>query len=194
MRRSGVFLLPFLLALVSLPTHSAAPGAGVSPMDVRLTGIQGDVAVTTLDGDVKGPPPSYGALCLEEGDSIRTQAGASAEIAFKDGSLIRLEENTAVHLRRLSPQNTFLALQNGVLLAKVQFEKKEGQQFSVVTPSAVAAVRGTEFVVEETGSITRVGVLDEGHVVVQSPGFKKEIVMHCNQETQVKPGTPPRDT
>ena len=75
----------------------------------------------------------------------------------------------------------------------MQFEKSDGNQFRVVTPSAIATVRGTELVVEESGVHTRIAVLDEGHVLVTAPGFKKAVMLHFNQETQVTHGLSPQD-
>jgi hypothetical protein len=163
-------------------------------MDVRLALVQGNVVIVSPDHKAEGPPPVYGNLLLLEGDTIRTRHKSVAEIAFVDGTLIRLEEDSALHLRRLQPKRIGMTLYYGTLLAKVQFEKKEGAQFSVRTPSSITTVTGTEFVVEENGSLAHIGVLDEGHVAVTAPGFKKEVILHFNQETQVKQGRAPRDS
>jgi len=73
----------------------------------------------------------------------------------------------------------------------VNFDKHAGAQLSVETPSAVVAVRGTEFVVQQENSGSQVGVLDEGHVAVRSPGSSEEVMLHFNQETRVRYGQLP---
>src|SRR6185295_1708936 len=113
----------------------------------------------------------YSPLVLEEGDFIKTGSSSTAEIAIAGGTLLRLEPESAMRFSQLSPKTIELILKSGVLLARVRFDKEAGAQFRVVTPSAIATVRGTEFVIEETGSRARIAVLDEGHVAVTAPHF-----------------------
>jgi hypothetical protein len=163
------------------------------PFEVRLTKSAGPVNVTTGDGKARGKPPVYNPFIFEEGDYITTGSSATVDLSFSGGTLIRLGPKSALKLARLSDADSQLFLKAGVLLAKVQYEKNKGQQFKVITPSAVATVKGTEFVIEENGSYARIGVLDEGHVSVTARGFKKDVLMHFNQETQVPRGLSPRD-
>ena len=163
----------------------------VQPLDVWLTNTSGPVTLT-LD-DAKGSPLLSGDMPLEEGDVIATGPRAAADVAFNERTLVRLLGNSELELRRLTPKKTLLILRTGVLLAKVNYDKGDGQLFHVLTHSAVVSVLGTEFVVEQRGPQTRVGLLNEGHVLVKSPAYKKRVVMRFNQETVVRKGYPPAD-
>ncbi len=157
--------------------------------DVRLTHTTGQVTLT-LEG-VQGTPMIGGEMPLDQGDVIVTGLQGRAELSFDEGTLVRLLPNSVLTLKELTGKKTVLRLRRGVLLARVQFEKDTGQQFSVLTPSTMASVRGTEFVVDQTGARTIIGVLNEGHVAVQAYNFKKHVVMHFNQEVTVNRSAPP---
>jgi hypothetical protein len=184
---AGLLFLPLAVFAADTPPPPSPPK--VSP-DVRLTETAGKVTLT-LKG-CEGPPIA-GEMPLMEGDVIQTGTTSYAEISINGTTLVRLEQNSALRIRRLSPKRILLGLRWGTALAKVNFDKKEGAAFVIFTPVASASVRGTEFVVEQQGPRAYVGVLDEGHVLVKAPGFKKEVMLRFNQETVVQKGTPPAD-
>jgi hypothetical protein len=109
---------------------------------------------------------------LEEGDRIKTAEGSSAEILFDDGSLVRVEEKSEMTIRELSADygTKHLAasvyLWFGRVISNIATFVDARSRFDVHTPTMVAGVRGTEFVVETTDSRqTDVGVFD-GQVAV----------------------------
>ena len=86
---------------------------------------------------------------LTSGDLVLTSANTRAAIRFTDdGSIVRLNPNSQLSVRtegaRGSATKT-LQLDFGELWAKVA--PQNGRTFQVQTPSGVAAVKGTEFVV-----------------------------------------------
>lgn len=183
MKRSPLVCLIFLL--LSTPLFAEE----IRLLDIRLTQTTGQVTLM-MDG-VKGTPLAGAEMPLEQGDVIITGADGKAELSFDEGTLVRLQPNSFLTLREVSDKKTLLRLRRGVILSRVHFEKETGQQFSVLTQSAIASVRGTEFVVDQTGAETWVGVLNEGHVAVQAYNFKRQVIMHFNQEVLVKRGSPP---
>src|SRR5688500_9813391 len=87
---------------------------------------------------------------LANGDLVLTSANTRAAIRFMDdGSLVRLNPNSRLTVRtdgnREAQQKT-LELEFGELWARVTAQQRE-RGFQVQTPSGVAAVKGTEFVV-----------------------------------------------
>ncbi len=88
---------------------------------------------------------------LEAGDSIRTGRKARAEIYIRYGSKVRLGSDAHFVLTRVSPRENSVQVLKGKMQAWIR--KFAGRGFSVRTPSAVCAVRGTVFEVEvaETG-------------------------------------------
>jgi hypothetical protein len=109
---------------------------------------------------------------LEESDRIKTGADSFAEILIDDGSLIRVEEDSEIVLSELYADyrtkriEASIFLKLGRLLSNVSRFVDRRSRFSVRTPTTVAGVRGTEFIVETTAAQqTEVGVF-EGDVFV----------------------------
>lgn len=91
---------------------------------------------------------------LDAGDQVRTAGKSKAEIYIKYGSKVRLEANTTFEISKISPEENTVAVMKGKMQAWIR--KFAGRAFSVRTPAAVCAVRGTVFSVEvaETGATT----------------------------------------
>jgi ferric-dicitrate binding protein FerR (iron transport regulator) len=175
------------LSCVTLPVYAQETPA---PFEARLTQVSGDVSVIAAGGNAEGTTVP-GEMPLVEGDQVKVGPHGSAEIALTGPTVIQLLEGSSLRIKQLSEKNVIFRLDNGTFLAKVKFEKKDGNQLSVETPTAVAAVRGTEFVVQQESFGSRIGVLDEGHVAVSAPGSSDQIMLHFNQETRVRRGLSP---
>ncbi|TGK00604.1 lipoprotein LipL45 [Leptospira semungkisensis] len=107
---------------------------------------------------------------LKEGDKIQTKANAKVDIQFGDGSAVRIAENSSLEFATLALNtqgntDTRLSLVSGKVFAKVNKATKD-DQFSVITPTAIAGVRGTSFVVDRTKSDRSVVKVLEGSVAV----------------------------
>ncbi|OGS41187.1 MAG: hypothetical protein A2506_00815 [Elusimicrobia bacterium RIFOXYD12_FULL_66_9] len=172
-----------LVSALALPAR-AADG---ERWDARIVDASGSVAVHPADGSEE--ISAEDGMPLEQGDRVVTAAGAWAEIGFDGGSLIALRENSDFTLERTETDSSSFLLSLGALVAKI--EKLGVRQMRVRTPTAVAAVRGTEFGVEVTvADQTHVGVYDEGSVEVRSESGGTEM-LQPRQETSVSPGRPP---
>lgn len=84
-------------------------------------------------------------LRLSAGDSLRSGRSASAEIQVDDGSRFRLGPSSTLKFSGGRPEETRLEFLRGRLHLWV---KTLNRRFEVRTPSAVCAVRGTEFALE----------------------------------------------
>lgn len=91
---------------------------------------------------------------LEVGDQVKTGPKSKAEIYIKYGSKIRLGAETTFQINGVSPAENSVQVLRGKMNAWIR--KFAGRGFSVRTPSAVCAVRGTVFGVEvaESGQTT----------------------------------------
>ena len=135
-------------------------------------------------------------VTLQEGDVLETFEKSKVDIQFPDGANLRIGANSKIDLSKLAMNNagnkeTQLQLVSGKVFAKVNKEKKD-DSFSVVTPTAIAGVRGTSFVVEsEAGKKSVVKVID-GKVAFQ-PSLKvnanemnaNEIILNQNEGTEL---------
>lgn len=131
---------------------------------------------------------------LAEGVRLRTGWLSWAEIRYDDGSLVTLGPDTEFVVYTAKPEEYFSRLFEGFIRAVVRPTKRK---FSVKTPAAIAAVRGTRFTVTASKSgTTRVAVFS-GVVAVTDLKGKEELVkpeqtLAANEEGAGKPErTPP---
>ncbi len=155
--------------------------------DARITSATGDVTVLSADGspEVSGEA----GMPLEEGDRVVVAEGGSADVSLDGGSLITVREKSDFKIEKTTKGESSFFLSVGSLLAKIQ--KLGTQRLLVRTPTAVAAVRGTEFGVEVEGENSHVGVFDEGKVEVTGQGGGAPELLISNQETSIGKGRAP---
>jgi len=163
----------FLFVLLVLHTRAGAREAYAAASITKVSGIvqtSGRRSSGWRNVDVLPHP-------LLSGDRVRTGQRARATIVYTDGSRIELGADSSLVLEESSPQRVSMRLNLGTLKAFVQ--KLLSCRFEVRTPSAVAAVRGTEFRVRVlSGGRTHVdlykgllGVEDNrGNQVLMHPG------------------------
>lgn len=105
------------------------------------------------------------------GDQLRTREGTKMAIRMSDDSMLTLAEKTVITIddQTLKPsgQNTSIfSLLLGKVRAVVSDRYKEpGSRFEVRTPTAVAGVRGTEFIAEATADESQFFGLESETVV-----------------------------
>jgi len=124
-------------------------------------------------GDTQWTPAAVGAQ-LAEGDNIRAHAGGSAVLDLPDGSTLFVAENSWVVVTKLevdsqnNARNILFHLVVGkvralVSKASIALVRARQSNFSISTPTAVAAARGTDFEVtfNATQQVMGVAVLPE---------------------------------
>jgi hypothetical protein len=166
--RIVVAVVGFLVLLATVPTASAQTQSGTA----EVKRVVGRVEVLKK-GQVQWLPVVVGAR-LTEGDDIRAYAAATAELGLPDGSSIIVAENSRVVITRLeydAANQTRLVLFHlavGKVIASVtrtalSLVRARQSNFSITTPTAVAAARGTLFEVthDPSDQVTRMAVLEE---------------------------------
>jgi ferric-dicitrate binding protein FerR (iron transport regulator) len=143
-------------------TGSDSAAEAVAATAVNLSGdvtvLEGDAWQTVQEGQV-----------FSAGDRLKTGENSTLQLALADGSSIALGADSDLTLAQLSSgaegSVTLLSLASGLLDAIVQ-KLKLGSRFEIQTPTAVAAVKGTDFEVSgaDTGSAVTVneGVVQFG--------------------------------
>lgn len=137
----------------------------------------------------KGAAPKALMAGLEifESDAIKTGSNSFVILAIGDEVMVRVGENSNVLMGTLMNKGTHeITLTQGRVLSWVKKMAKEGS-YSVKTPTAIAAVRGTKFMTEYSDgkSIIAVG---EGKVKV-SRLEKEEVKVIESAKTIVIAGT-----
>ena len=163
MRRLISIVLAAAVCTAILPAAASAQGASNIALVLKVFDAK-QVAIQRSGGDQLAG--SIGDL-LSHGDQVITSNDTRAAVRFTDdGSIIRMNPDTQLLVRAEGDRTALrktLEIDFGEMWAKIQ--KREGAEYRIETPTAVAAVKGTEFFVrvEQDGSttiITTEGVLD----------------------------------
>ena len=140
----GEILIASLVPTVSIPVASPtfAPLQAPTPI-AQFQAVEGDVRLqrvnTTLTTRVENP-----GIALFNGDTVSTLQGR-ADILFTDQSLISLDVGTTVTLEEQpQPTGIFRRITQGLGNLFFDIQQVVGTETSLETPTAVAAIRGTE--------------------------------------------------
>jgi len=121
---------------------------------------------------------------VKTGDVVRSGSDGTAELKWLDGTRVKITPNTQLTLKKTfhnavkKADQTEFQLTAGKVFIRIMKALTPASKFTVETPTAVAAVRGTIFSVEVTGGKTQVAVF-KGHVNVTSgagPDGQKELI------------------
>lgn len=147
--------------------------------------------VETLRPGEAGWRPALKGRAFAAGDRVRTAPKAWCELLFSDGSFVRLEggsEAGADELRRGPGERlfSFSFLRGRALWMAAKLKDGVKSRFSVRTPSAVCAVRGTDFSVVVSTSGETTAALFEGRLALEAAGEERELLP--GQEAAAAPG------
>jgi hypothetical protein len=189
-------LVAVLLLMVGVLACSASE-AGVKKVSSEPTTVLSIAGgkVQVLAPNAKEWAAAEEGIVLEQGASIRTETGANAVITFFDGSTIQLNGDTAVTLDTLmektssSPKMIKLKQDVGETASRVVKMVDSKSSYEIETTAAVAAVRGSEMVVQ----VARDGATKvynvEGTIAVTAQG--KEVAIPVGSASSVTPGAAP---
>lgn len=188
--RTVVLMLLAGLALMAGKAH-AAEGVG------KITRIKGAVTVER-SGEPKPIKATMG-MDLFRNDKIVTQAKAYVRFTLVDGSILTLGEKGEMSLAEFdfNPKEKKRTALFNVVIGKLRVFANEmlkfrDNRFNVKTPTAVAGVRGTLFVVwVKSETETRVACLDRVVEVANVKDPRKFVTLTKNIATQVNAGSAP---
>jgi hypothetical protein len=129
---------------------------------------------------------------VAQGATIVTHDG-KAKIALEDGSIVSVGENTRVRIgmeeRKPRGVKAGLALVSGALRLLVR--ATPSGSFEVETETAIAAVRGTEWIMEAASAQTSVALLRGRVSVAGREGGSAVVLQNPGHGTDVKRGAAP---
>ena len=114
----------------------------------------GDVKVVSAqkaEADAKIKQP------LVQGDAVKTGDKSFVILQIGGGTMVRVQENSVAEIKSLLAVSREVHLRNGKVLSAVKL-LKQNESYSVSTPTAIAAVRGTEFSVSFDSKTNTVAV------------------------------------
>ena len=138
---------------------------------------------------------------LHSGDRIKTGADSNLNILFADGSELLVLSDSEVVMDSLSAYgitgmvDTRIRLQGGRVDTRVVPAQGPGSRYHIITPAAVAAVRGTSFRVSaDTDKPVARSEVTEGKVGVSGSGASQLVPSGFGTITEAgKPPQPPRE-
>lgn len=163
-----------------------------------LSSYDGDVQVRLNDEDSWGE--AITGMLLQEEDSIKTGVDGKAKIVLSDESVITVGALSVFLIKSVSEdyetgdRNVLFNLEQGTVRARVTKLQTSTSSFEIQTPTAVAGVRGTDFVVEmNPKNDEAIVTVLEGQVEVGARiGVIKEKILLMKEETSsVKNGRKP---
>jgi hypothetical protein len=152
-----------------------------------LSAVTGIVEVQESDGEWI---PASDGYRIKSGQRLRTGADSQATLTFFEGTQVTLDPNTDLVLSNVEGDwgkklQVAMIQNDGVTSHQVVPLQGADAQYSVMTPSGEASVRGTSFkvLVEETGS--SVFSVDSGAVLVSNDGEEAFLVAGQGVETEL---------
>ena len=135
--------------------------------DGTIDFVTGDVSIILNDNTVKA---NVGDKIMQ-GMVVLTKAKSVVDIYFEH-SVIRILENSSVTMKELTKNSsdnkelTELYVQNGKIFSQVTKKLEENEKFKISTPTSIAGVRGTEFLIVEENGKCKISCV-EGTVAVK---------------------------
>lgn len=177
----------FLLARTPVrdePPQPVAPTPQV--LELAIDQVSGQVEVRRTDGEWRAAAP--GDL-LKSSDSVRTQAGSSAQLKAGDAYEVRLEPGTEVSVNTLTRSISRLLLANGMASATVKREARHTFEVAAGGSDAAAKTSAGSFTVTNDGKGTVAVGTTEGEV--EFAGGGKVVIVRAGQQSLVTPGNAP---
>ncbi len=188
------------------PDRSVPPGTRLrfpisllkhQPASAEITSVQGEVSL--LRNGAREAIAVTDGVTLHSGDRLRTGAASNLVIRFADGSELLVAADSDVLMDSLSAYgdtgmvDTRIRLQGGSVDTQVQPARGPGSRYEIITPAAIAAVRGTDFRVsaEADAAVSRNEVL-EGKLKVSGGGAAQLVPggFGLRSEAGVAPASP----
>jgi len=192
----------FQAALATLVVLVLVAIAGLSFLSWPKRVVAQKTALAQIDGVVEIMPagsdtwqPALAGWRVKAGDRVRTSLLSAATLIFFDGSTTDLQAETEITVVQTSSHRDgtgkviVLRQTLGQTYNHAQSLSDRQSRFEIETPTALTAVRGTEFIltVEATGA-THVSVI-EGVVDVMAQGAI--VAVQAGQEVTVRSEQPP---
>ncbi|MFH0948339.1 MAG: FecR family protein [Elusimicrobiota bacterium] len=160
----------------------------------ELGEVKGTVKILTEGESVWVPVVEEMPVQLK--DRLKAAENSSCNLELDDGSIIFIGENTEASVEMLEltseKHNSKISLWFGKIIANIS--KLKDTKMEVHSPTAIVAVRGTEFAVDTstTDEKTDVGVFD-GEVSVKNAeeSIGEEVTVKPDEETTVPKGIRP---
>jgi hypothetical protein len=156
----------------------------------KVTALEGSATVQRKG--TSAPQPIRAQSLVYPQDVIRTQSASKLRVTFVDDTLVSIGEKSTlevtefVYAPQQQRQTSVLTMSVGMLRA-IARELLPQSTFEVATPTATAAIRGTDFMAEITSEASSIVAL-EGSVAVSGTDtlFRPPVTLNVGMGTTVR--------
>ncbi len=183
----NVKLVMLLIVVMSLTTTCIG-----KDLPINIISVTGKVEIQEAGTDVWIKAEKN--AILKTGDIIKTGDDGEAILAFSEGNSLKVSPFSLITISKAVVENNLetseFNLEKGRLLAKAK-KMKPGESFNVKTPSAVAGVRGTDFLSQVGEDKKAMFAVLSGELSVFAEGI--EVAVTANMKVDVEMGAPPSE-
>lgn len=177
----------FCLALLALAAGTAARAAD----EAECFSVSGTVEFAKK-GSSAWMPLIKGVL-IAPGNTVRTGANSTAVLRWFDGNVVKVGPSSLFTIDSLSrngaAETSKLDLVQGSVYAKSKKIKAGESNFEIKTPTAVAGVRGTEFLAEIAEGGKSIFAVADGQISVEAQSIT--VILDSNYMITVESNQPP---
>ncbi len=145
------------LAVLILGVSGAASGAESDAAEVRLVYFDDPYEITVTGPDGSVLEPVDWDMVIPVGSSIKTAASTAELELIPNGSIVKLSSNTQFIVEGLqtapTEANSFTLVRGKLRTVAASYADRRNN-YSILTPSAVCGVRGTDFGLEAIPEVT----------------------------------------
>lgn len=141
--------------------------ANLAPEAGQIVDLEGDYRVTHANGIAEKPRKKDPAFV---GDLFETDEGGRVRVILRDGSELTIAAQSKLKIEAVdvdaanAKRKVAMMVLAGKVRNRVSRQYKDGNSYQVRTPTAVAGVRGTDFITSylprENGSVTEVRTIE----------------------------------
>jgi len=196
----SVSLAPLLWAIAAVLTVVLSPHFSYAATNqvAKFTVVSGSVDALREQQDA--PIAAEIGMDTYMKDVVRTKRRSRTQLKFIDDSVLNMGPDYMVKIKEYvydeesGMRKAILSSLRGTMRATVAKLEGDGDSyFEVETPTAVASVRGTDFIVKVNSSMESEVVVLEGAVMVRNidPRIEGQVMVRAGQRTTVAKGKTP---
>lgn len=165
-----------------------------NPVPAEIVAIEGSARLYRVNGEVEAVNKA-GAL-VQLGDRLKTGTDSTVAIRFADDSILTLHADSYIRFDHLSAHgetgmvDSRLNLLEGRLDTRVTPAAGPGSRFEIHTPSAISAVRGTEYRATAANN-SQSSSIEVLHGKVAVKGASKQRLVKSGFGTRIEAGKAP---
>jgi len=149
-----------------------------SPMDGTVTFVKGETFVKRGD-DKQWERLKLGDK-ISKGDTLKTEDKSTLEICFEDKSILFMRPSTLLTIDNSEKKGIFaivksINLKAGKAISNIKSATGTESRHEVITPSAIASARGTEFRVSIDEKVTTRSEVVDGKIFVYAQNVQVEV-------------------